>query len=211
MPEFNEAIEKTYRDYLAQVADLDPAKIAEPLGAEMADQGLHLPLLGNRYIVSANGVSDPAGQRPSHSVSVVLCKYLILCPPYEPRQKDWITYREFKDAAPFVGGFINNTEMPIARYFTGKLAELDQACRKSGGTDPDEGLPYELARRFEVLPKVPIMLLFNDDDEEFPAHCSLLFERRAEQYLDMECLAILGWLLSDQLAKAAGLGGDSIM
>ena len=91
MPEFNEAIEKTYRDYLAQVADLDPAKIAEPLGAEMADQGLHLPLLGNRYIVSANGVSDPAGQRPSHSVSVVLCKYLILCPPYEPRQKDWIT------------------------------------------------------------------------------------------------------------------------
>ncbi|MBW2248424.1 MAG: DUF3786 domain-containing protein, partial [Deltaproteobacteria bacterium] len=36
---------------------------------------------------------------------------------------------------------------------------------------------------------------------EFPAHCSILFERRAEKYLDAECLAILGMLLSVYLRK----------
>jgi hypothetical protein len=35
-------------------------------------------------------------------------------------------------------------------------------------------------------------MLFNDADEEFPATCCVLFESRAETYLDMECIAMLG-------------------
>jgi hypothetical protein len=58
---------------------------------------------------------------------------------------------------------------------------------------------------------VPLLLLFNDEDEDFPAQCSLLFQRRAEKFLDMECLAIIGWLLADSLTQAAGLGERSVM
>jgi len=57
------------------------------------------------------------------------------------------------------------------------------------------------------LPKVPVLLLFDDADEEFPAQCKVLFERRAKNYLDPECLAILGMLLSDFLNKAFHGGG----
>jgi hypothetical protein len=57
--------------------------------------------------------------------------------------------------------------------------------------------------QFNALPRVPVLLLFNDADDEFPAHCSLLFEGRAEKYLDAECLAILGMLLSVYLRKRA--------
>ena len=46
-------------------------------------------------------------------------------------------------------------------------------------------------------------MLFNDEDDEFSARCLVLFERRAERYLDMECLAIVGWLLSDYLHRVA--------
>lgn len=46
-------------------------------------------------------------------------------------------------------------------------------------------------------------MLFNDGDDEFSARCLVLFERRAEKYLDMERLAIVGWLLADYLHKAA--------
>ena len=41
----------------------------------------------------------------------------------------------------------------------------------------------------------------NDEDEGFPPHCSLLFEKHADKYLDAECLAILGMLLSTYLRK----------
>ena len=57
--------------------------------------------------------------------------------------------------------------------------------------------------KLHPLPKVPVLLLFNDADDEFPADCKVLFERRAEHYLDMECLAILGNILADYLKKAS--------
>jgi hypothetical protein len=53
--------------------------------------------------------------------------------------------------------------------------------------------------QFDALPKVPILLLFNDLDSEFPAQSSVLFERRASKYLDVECLAMAGWLFSEYL------------
>ena len=45
-------------------------------------------------------------------------------------------------------------------------------------------------------------MLFNDADEEFPAQSAVLFERRAEKYLDMECLAMVGMLLFEYLKQA---------
>ena len=74
--------------------------------------------------------------------------------------------------------------------------------RALGGTAPDIDVSYQLAMRFDALPRVPVVLLFNDEDEEFPAEATILFERRAERFLDMECLAILGWMLADRLAEA---------
>ena len=61
-----------------------------------------------------------------------------------------------------------------------------------------------MKRRFRALPRVPLLLLFNDADEEFPAEARILFRANAERILDMECLAILGWLLSSKLIKQAG-------
>jgi hypothetical protein len=53
---------------------------------------------------------------------------------------------------------------------------------------------------FEALPRVRIYLIFNDADEDFPADCSLLFEKQAASYLDMECLAMIGMVLAQRLA-----------
>jgi hypothetical protein len=53
---------------------------------------------------------------------------------------------------------------------------------------------------FEALPRVRIYLIFNDADEDFPADCSLLFEKQAAKYLDMECLAMIGMVLAERLA-----------
>ena len=60
--------------------------------------------------------------------------------------------------------------------------------------------------QFDALPKVPVIVLFNDADDEFPTQCSLLFERRAESYLDAECLAMIARLLLANLKRAARKG-----
>ena len=57
--------------------------------------------------------------------------------------------------------------------------------------------------QFKALPKIPVLLLFNDADNEFAAQCMVLFERRAENYLDMECLAMVGMVLFEYLKPPA--------
>jgi len=194
--------EETYADYLARIAGLDFTRIAGRLGAELAGEELIIPIFGNPHWISAEGIRDPAGKRPDFSVCVVLFKYLLLCPDHDSPEDDWVTFKDFKDAAPFAGAFVNYTEAPLANHFTGEIARLEAAARAINGHPPDTDFPYDLSLQFAALPKVPVLLLFNDADEEFAARCAVLFERRAEKYLDMECLAMVGMLLSERLKRA---------
>lgn len=190
-----EAFEQIYQDYLDQIRALDLGWIGPRLGVALEGEGVVIPLFGIPHRVSGAGIWDPGGKRPVHSVCVILSKYLILSPQWEPAGSEWVTYREFKDAAPFVGGFATHAERPISQAFAGRLYELEEAASRLGGQVVRTEVRADLAIRFQALPKVPMLMLFNDEDEDFPAQCSILFERRASRYLDMECLAILGWVL----------------
>jgi putative pyruvate formate lyase activating enzyme len=204
--------EETLRNYLAQVAQIDPAGIAETLAISVARDEAVIHFLGKTYRVSPAGVQDESGKEPLHAVSIVLCRYLILAPSEFPRGgEDWVSYKDFKDAAPFVGGFVNNSERALARYFSGRLDQLRKAAADLGAVPPPLELAYQFAGLLQALPRIPLLLLFNDEDEDFPAQCTLLFQRRAEKFLDMECLAIIGWLLADSLAEKAGLAGRTVM
>ncbi len=188
--------EKTYRNYLKQVATLNLKSMEHKLGITIVKDGGIISLFGTDYRISGQGITGMSGRQPSFEIRVVLCKYLLLCPEIPPREKDWINYREFKDSGPLTVFFANDVENKIAANFSGRPDNLEKACTALGGHRPEIELPYDLSMVFNPLPRVPVLLLFNDADDEFPAKCSVLFEQRAEKYLDAECLAIIGALLA---------------
>jgi len=203
MLEKSSVFEETYKQYLDQISGIAFKPLAEKLGVKVENDEVIIPFLDEQYIVSGRGIIGPSGKQPPLEISVVLCQYLLLCPDHPPAEDDWVSYRDFKDSGPLTSYFANAVEQPIANHFSGRLAELEISCKKLGGFFPDIKLSYELAMQFNSLPKIPMLMLFNDADDEFPAHCSLLFERRAEKYLDAESLAILGMLFSVCLKKKA--------
>ncbi|MGD8667783.1 MAG: DUF3786 domain-containing protein, partial [Desulfobacterales bacterium] len=161
--------EETYASYLARIARLDFARIAGRLGAELSGEELIIRIFGKPYSISKQGIRDLSGKRPDFSVCVVLFKYLLLCPDHDPLEDDWVTFKDFKDAAPFAGAFVNYTEAPLADHFAGNLARLEAAARALNGHPPAADFPYDLSLQFSALPKVPVLVLFNDADEEFAA------------------------------------------
>jgi len=201
MTEKSSVFEETYTNYLAQIAELDFKKIADQLGAERVAEELIIPFFGKPLRVSADGISEASGSRPNFSVCVILFKYLLLCPDHDPVENDWVSFKDFRDSSPFAGSFINYTEAPIAKYFSGRVTQLEMACRKISGHLPTEKFSYDLCMQFNALPQIPVWMLFNDADDEFAAQCAVLFERRAEKYLDMECLAMVGMLLFEYLHR----------
>jgi hypothetical protein len=195
--------EQTYADYLCRIAELDFQFLADKLGIQLDAQDAIIPFFDRTYRISGKGIVDPSGGQPHLSVSVILCKYLLMCPMIEPLGGNWMSYKDFKDAAPLIQAFYNTVTQPIAETFSSRLAELETAGKKIGGYPPAVEYPYDLAMQFDALPKVPMLLLFNDKDDEFPAQCSILFEKRAEKFLDMECLAMVGMHFFEYLKAGA--------
>jgi len=195
--------QQTYKDYLSRIAGIDLKFAADKLDLQMSGDAVIIPFFGKSYRVSAKEIADPAGKQPRLSTSVILCKYLLMCPMIVPLGGNWMSFKDFKDAAPLIQAFFNTVTQPLADSFSSRLADLEIAAKHIGGYPPVDDFPYDLSLRFDVLSKVPLLLLFNDKDEEFPAQCSVLFEKRVEKLLDMECLAMVGMLFCEYLKKGS--------
>jgi len=193
---------KTYENYLMQIEKIDFNSIKKNLKVEVEKNKIIIPLFGKPYTVSGAGISDSAGKQPMLDICVILCKYILLCPEIPPKEKDWVSFRDLKDSGPLNNYFVNDVELAIATYFSSKLGDIKNAGRILKGYSPEIEVSYDLSMQFNALPKVPVVMLFNDTDDEFSATCSVLFERRAENYLDPECLAMVGRCLFTYLKKA---------
>lgn len=197
----NTVFDKTYTGYLKQIEGSDLKLIGNKLGLSFVENELTLPLLGDSYFVSGNGIRDENGHKPGFERCVILLKYLLLCPAILPEKYDWTAFRDLKNAGPLEKYFRNDVEMKITRFFTGKLNLLKKAVEMLGGEPPDIDIKYDLAAKMTLLPKLPAIITFNDEDDEFPAACSVLFENHAESFLDAESLAILGHVFAVKLKK----------
>jgi hypothetical protein len=199
MTQKSPVFETHLNDYLRQVARLDVSAFVEKLGGCVRDKTVSIPFWGKEYRVGNNEILDPAGKQADYGVSVLLCKYLLLCPEGEPVSDQWRSFKDFKSAAPLISYFSANVEGAISTHFSGRTKALSKAVNALDGRPPAMDLSYDISACFHALPKVPLLLLFNDADGEFGANCSVLFEKRAEDYLDMECLAIVGALFAQRL------------
>lgn len=194
---------QTYHSYLKQLKSLHFNGKEDVLGIVLDGDAVVAPYFGQSIRYTADGLKDEAGDRPDFSDCVVVCRYLIMCPPFEPQQKEWVAFRDFPDAGPLTVFWADTVEGSLSREFSGKISSLERACDALGGSVIDMDIACDLCRRFTALPKLPLLLVFHDGDEDFPASASLLFEKRALFYLDAESQAILGHALANRLMAAA--------
>lgn len=187
---------------------MDFALLPERLGVEVRGDTVIVPVFGKPFRVTENEVIDPGGKRASYAVSVILCKYLLLCPNYHSVLDEWWSFKDFRSAAPLVTYFSDNVERVISGHFSRRTDDLRKAAAALGCRKPAMSLSYDFVACFDPLPRVPLLLVFNDADEEFESGCSVLFEKRAENYLDMECLAMVGSLFAEFLKNTSRRSGS---
>ena len=193
--------EQHTRFYLDQLARKDVAPLADRLGVSVENRTITVPVFGQSYRVSSGSIDRPDGRPVDYTTTVIICRYLLQCPDFDPAGDQWQTFKDFPDAAPLVDYFFTNVEKAITDRFTGRLQQLRNATERLGGRPPSMDLSYDHLSIITALPRVPLLLLFNDADEDFPAQSTVLFENRVRHYLDMECVGMLGSLLVSHLNK----------
>lgn len=201
----NPIFEKNYRSYLRQLCDADLTRCEKILDITIDENKnyVEIPFFNSTYRVSPSGIVDERGQRPDYGICVVLLKHLLMCPRKVPEEADWITYRDFKDAGQTQNtGLSSYALQAISNRYAGKLTLLQEAIHALGGRQPEIKYPYDIAAVIQALPRLPILFLFNDAEEQFPAKTTILYERRAASFLDAECRIMVDWYLLEELKRA---------
>lgn len=201
----SEIFEKHYQDYCSQLAKTDFGSVQAILKIRQVDSQLAVPFFNGEYTVSGEGIFNASGKRPDYGVCVIIAKYILHCPKHSHHDPEWVSFKDFKRTSHFtnVNYFASDTEQAIAGSFSGKLDLLSRAGKELGGNHHEMNTSYDLSMRFNALPCISLLLLFNDGDDEFPVQCSVLFEKHAEFYLDPESLAMSGAFLAKSLKRCA--------
>ena len=200
----NPIFKENYAAYLKKLDAVDFSLLPSVLDITVdEDQGVaYIPFFQTTYQVSRSGVVDHNGIRPSYDTCVILLKYLLMCPRRVPGENDWVNFRDLKSS-----GYTQHSSLAdyaiqsIARYYAGNIIGLKTAVKALHGNQPETDYPYDVSAVIAVLPRVPILFLFNDAEENYPARAFILFERRAEYFLDPECLAMIGTSLFAHLKR----------
>ncbi len=200
MNQRSEVFEKNYNYYVEQLRTINFKSIENRLGVQCHDDGAQIDFLNNTYWVSRDGITDSSGNRPDYGICVILSKYFLLCPDQTHIDTQWVSFKDFKRTSHFtnVNFFASDTQSVLIKHFSGRLDALFKSSRKLGGTPHEMEISYDLSMQFTMLPRLSLLLLFNDGDEDFPADCNVLFQKHAEFYLDPESLV----MTSAGLAKA---------
>lgn len=194
--------EKVARQWADELAGRDLSDSAARMGLGWDGSGLEIPVLGRPFRVSAHGVEAAGGEgdEPDFMVKIIASCYVLQAGAGE-LSGVWTSYRELPGGAFFNSFLEANVETRLAQVFDRALPALDSCAHALGG-EPHEGLGTgDRCYRFPALPSVPVLLIFWDGDEEFPASARILFDESASAFLDMECLAALGYMVALRLIE----------
>jgi len=79
----------------------------------------------------------------------------------------------------------------VATHFDGKKDEFNKRGNELGGVRKEYG---DVSIELSPFPRVPITLILWEGDEEFPANCSLLFEKSCIRHLPPDILCATSML-----------------
>ncbi|GAB4474351.1 MAG: hypothetical protein Kow0088_10290 [Anaerolineales bacterium] len=114
----------------------------------------------------------------------------------QPLTEKWISFAELPDGRFYSQAFQSYTGNVLRRHFTDEVERLEDAARTFKGN------PYPFADRafiFWVFPRVPLLLVYWQGDEDFPPNYQILFDVSVVSYLPTDACAIAGSMLTRKL------------
>jgi hypothetical protein len=165
-----------------------------------------VPFFGERYTVSypEGSVSRDDGSAAGAREALIILHYLVHADGTRVCGR-WIAYRDLPGARYHEPAFATEVERPLSLGLAGRLEAL-RAWAATAARQVD--LPGDISAAWDVLPRVPLLLVFNEADEEFPASARIFFDATAPNYLPTEDLSVLAEIAALRILESVGaLGG----
>jgi len=190
-----------YLGLITKLSECDFQESAERLGLEYVDGGIQVNFLKREYRITLDGVEPLDGQPVNANNGSVLLYYLLSNGRGDPEN----SYVLFESIPRMISGLGFQNRMmsrPLERKFGNDYVKFREAAVKLGGTEEESQIGRHLWK-FNVLPKIPLKIVFYEADDEFPTNIQILLDKTALQFLEFECLAFMVACFVRALIKTA--------
>ena len=187
-----------------KIEDL-PDRIGGTLIRTENGTALELPYFTDSVIITKENILKKNGQELTRWEQVFIYNHMAQGGNRLPTG-NWKGFIEFPNTVSKAKSMVENVETPLIERFKGKPEELLDAAKIIGGIDKTrEFNSADLALWFKPLPRIPVMLIFWDEDihEGFEATAKLLFDTTITEHLDIESIMFLSERLRQLICGAA--------
>jgi len=117
---------------------------------------------------------------------------------------NWIAFSELPDGRFYNSAFQGYTGRALAQIFQDDVEAFKQAASRLDAVNqpPGNQIPGDMTYEFHILPKVSLLVVFWQGDEDFPSTFQILFDASTSHFLPTDVCAIVGSMLTRKLIKA---------
>jgi hypothetical protein len=112
---------------------------------------------------------------------------------------EWVKFNTLRGSWACRYSFNEENLGKLTSVYVGKKDKLFKALERLGAKRADFG---DAAFELSFLPLVKVLLVFEDEDEEFPASVRLLYDKNSIFYLPHEQLGDISWFLASRALQA---------
>lgn len=186
----------------ADLARRDLSELAHACGAALVDGRLQMKVWQTAVTISApEFVARHAetGEALDPLTQALVAYYLHTADGMLPADH-WIAFTELPDGRFYTQAFQGYTGRELAQTFGNDVVRFGETAVALGGT----AVPFaDAAYRFQALPRVPVLAVCWQGDEDFSPSYKILFDAHTPHYLPTDACAILGSMLTRRLLKCA--------
>lgn len=180
-----------------------PDRIGGKLIQHNGDQALELPYFTDSVLITSDHLVKKKGADLSRWEQVFILNHIAQGGSRIPTGT-WKGFVEFPNTVSKIKSMVEHVEKPLIETFRGRTDKLLSAGESIGGSDMTGNIDSaDVAVLFQVFPKVPVMLLFWDEEknDDFGAEAKLLFDETITEHLDIESIMFLSERLKQLLCE----------
>lgn len=199
-----EPLERRADELRADLLGREPAQLAAATETELKgtdpDSFFSFPFWGKPVDLSCQDYI--ARDQESQGILPPIHQAMILYYFYSSRGSSqpgkWISFSELADGQFYNAAFQGYTSKKLLQHFGDDYEAFHQANHELCGEKTSFG---DGAYRYQILPKVALLLVYWQGDEEFPPSYKILFEDIVDYHLPTDACAILASMLTGKLIE----------
>ncbi len=196
-----------YEALLPKLAECNLAESAARFGLNINPNGdIIINFLKRDYRITNTGVMPLDGKPVNINNRSILIHYVLSQGTGDPV---YLFKPLFRMTTVFSSGDTGKASMmdaPLIKAFGDDIKKLAETIIKLGGKSELSKEPNSQCWLLEVLPKIPVKIIYREADEDFPVEIQTQFDESAPKFLEFECLAFLCGCLVRALIKTAEYG-----